>query len=50
MLATSYGGRALLELGNAALDTGYYLAALEYYTKAVAMFRERSSEVSRAIR
>jgi len=32
MLATSYGGRALLELGNAALDTGYYLAALEYFT------------------
>ncbi len=32
MLATSYGGRALMELGNAALDTGHYLAALEYYT------------------
>ena len=32
MLATSYGGRAILELGNASLDTGHYLAALEYYT------------------
>ncbi|MFT5523773.1 MAG: outer membrane protein assembly factor BamB, partial [Pirellulaceae bacterium] len=32
MLATSYGGKALMELGNAALDTGHYLAALEYYT------------------
>ncbi|MDD4891783.1 MAG: PQQ-binding-like beta-propeller repeat protein, partial [Phycisphaerae bacterium] len=32
MLATSYGGKALLELGNAALDAGYHLAALEYYT------------------
>jgi len=32
MLATSYGGKALVELGNAALDSGHYLAALEYYT------------------
>lgn len=32
MLATSYGGKALLELGDAALDTGHFLAALEYYT------------------
>lgn len=32
MLATSYGGKALMELGNAALDTGHYLAAVEYYT------------------
>jgi outer membrane protein assembly factor BamB/tetratricopeptide (TPR) repeat protein len=31
MLATSYGGRAILELGNASLDTGHYLAALERY-------------------
>ncbi len=30
MLATSYGGRALLELGKAALDSGYYLSALEF--------------------
>ncbi|MCG3181506.1 MAG: Outer membrane protein assembly factor BamB [Phycisphaerae bacterium] len=32
MLATSYGGRAVTELGNAALDSGHYLAALEYLT------------------
>ncbi|MCG3178149.1 MAG: Outer membrane protein assembly factor BamB [Phycisphaerae bacterium] len=32
MLATSYGGAAVLELGNAALDSGHYLAALEYFT------------------
>ena len=32
MLATSYGGKAVMELGNAALDTGHYLAALEYFT------------------
>lgn len=32
MLATSYGGKAVLELGNAALDTGHYLAALEQFT------------------
>jgi outer membrane protein assembly factor BamB len=31
MLATSFGGRAVLELGNAALDTGHFLAALEYF-------------------
>ncbi|MFO7897611.1 MAG: PQQ-binding-like beta-propeller repeat protein, partial [Planctomycetota bacterium] len=31
MLATSYGGRAILELGNANLDTGHYLAALEHF-------------------
>lgn len=32
MLATSYGGKAVLELGNAALDAGHYLAALEHFT------------------
>ncbi len=32
MLATSYGDNALQELGNAALDTGHYLEALEYFT------------------
>jgi outer membrane protein assembly factor BamB len=32
MLATSYGSKAIAELGNAALDTGHYLAALEHYT------------------
>ncbi|MDD4888716.1 MAG: PQQ-binding-like beta-propeller repeat protein, partial [Phycisphaerae bacterium] len=34
MLATSFGGRAIVELGNAALDAGYHLAALEYFTTA----------------
>ncbi|MCG3179232.1 MAG: Outer membrane protein assembly factor BamB [Phycisphaerae bacterium] len=32
MLATSFGGRALIALGDAALDSGHYLAALEYFT------------------
>ncbi len=32
MLATTYGARAVLELGNAALDAGHYLAALEHFT------------------
>jgi len=32
MLATSYGGRAIVELGNASLDNGHYLAALEYFS------------------
>jgi outer membrane protein assembly factor BamB/tetratricopeptide (TPR) repeat protein len=32
MLATSYGGPALLELGNAALEAGHYLAALERFS------------------
>ncbi len=32
MLATSYGDNALLELGNAALDMGHYLEALERFT------------------
>ncbi len=32
MLATSYGDKALLELGNAALDAGNFLEALEYFT------------------
>jgi outer membrane protein assembly factor BamB len=32
MLATSFGGQATLELGDAALDSGYYLAALEHFT------------------
>jgi outer membrane protein assembly factor BamB/tetratricopeptide (TPR) repeat protein len=31
MFATSYGGRAVLELGNADLDAGHYLAALERF-------------------
>ncbi len=32
MLATSYGSKAIAELGNAALDSGHYLAALERFT------------------
>ena len=42
MLATSYGGRALLELGNAALDAGYYLAAMEYFTTVRDFFPDAS--------
>ena len=42
MMATSYGGRALLELGNAALDAGYYLAAMEYYTTVRDFFPDAS--------
>jgi len=38
MLATSYGGRAILELGNASLDTGHYLAALERFTTICEFF------------
>jgi len=38
MLATSYGGRAILELGDASLDTGHYLAALEYYSTIRSFF------------
>ncbi len=32
MMATSYGDNTLLELGNAALDTGHYLEAMEHFT------------------
>ncbi len=32
MLATSYGGKAIVELGDASLDTGHYLAALERFS------------------
>ena len=31
MLATSFGSQAITELGDAALDNGHYLAALEHY-------------------
>ncbi len=31
MLATSYGARAILALGDSALDQGHWLEALEYY-------------------
>ncbi|MFO7899306.1 MAG: PQQ-binding-like beta-propeller repeat protein [Planctomycetota bacterium] len=39
MLATSYGDNALFELGNAALDQGHHLEALEYYTSIRDYFR-----------
>ena len=38
MLATSYGGRAIVELGNASLDSGHYLAALERYNTVADFF------------
>ncbi|MEX1098594.1 MAG: PQQ-binding-like beta-propeller repeat protein, partial [Planctomycetales bacterium] len=41
MLATSYGGPALLELGNAALDSGHYLAALEYFDAVQEFFPDK---------
>lgn len=40
MLATSYGDNALLELGNAALDAGNYLEALELYTLLTSSFKD----------
>ncbi len=42
MLATSFGGRAVSELGNAALDTGHYLAALEYFATVRDFFPDRN--------
>ncbi len=45
-LATSYGGKALMELGNAALDTGHYLAALEYYTTVRDFFPDKALKTS----
>lgn len=41
LLATSYGGPALLELGNAALDAGHYLSALEYFTSVEDYFPDK---------
>ncbi len=38
MLATSYGSPAISELGNAALDSGHYLAALENFRTIRAFF------------
>ena len=40
MLATSYGDKALLELGNAALDAGNFLEALEYFTTLRDFYRD----------
>ncbi|MFO7900917.1 MAG: PQQ-binding-like beta-propeller repeat protein, partial [Planctomycetota bacterium] len=39
MMATSYGDDALLELGNAALDQGHYLEALEHFGTIREYFR-----------
>jgi outer membrane protein assembly factor BamB len=41
MLATSYGGRATLALGDAALDRGHYLEALEHYTTVRDVFPDK---------
>lgn len=41
MMATSFGGRAVLALGDAALDAGHYLAALEHYTTIRDFFPDR---------
>jgi outer membrane protein assembly factor BamB len=45
MLATSYGSRAINELGDAALDNGHYLAALENYDTIGDFFPERESRL-----
>ncbi len=42
MLATSYGGQAILELGGAALDAGHYQAALEHLTTVRDQFPDES--------
>jgi outer membrane protein assembly factor BamB len=42
MLATSYGGKAIVELGNAALDAGHYLAALEYFSSVQDFFPDKN--------
>ena len=41
-LATSYGGPAVLELGNAALDSGCYLAAYESFAMVRDFFPDKS--------
>ncbi|MCX7806314.1 MAG: PQQ-binding-like beta-propeller repeat protein, partial [Planctomycetota bacterium] len=41
MMATSYGGRAMVALGDAALDRGHYLEALEYYETVRDFFPDR---------
>jgi outer membrane protein assembly factor BamB/tetratricopeptide (TPR) repeat protein len=45
MLATSFGSRAIAELGDAALDNGHYLAALENYDTIRDFFPERESRL-----
>lgn len=41
MLATSYGAKALLVLGDAALDRGHHLEALEYYESVLENFPDK---------
>ncbi len=41
MLATSYGGKALLSLGDAAFDRGHYLEALGHYATVQSIFPDR---------
>jgi outer membrane protein assembly factor BamB len=41
MLATSYGGKAVLALGDGALDRGHFLEALEYYLTVRDTFTDR---------
>ena len=42
MLATTYGGKAVMELGSVALDTGHFLAALEYFTVVSDFFTDKA--------
>ncbi|MHC4916269.1 MAG: PA14 domain-containing protein, partial [Planctomycetota bacterium] len=41
LLATSVGGKAVLSLGDSALDRGHYLEALEYYLTVRDVFPDR---------
>ena len=41
MLCTSYGAKAMLVLGDAELDRGHYLAALEYFNTVKTYFPEK---------
>jgi len=41
MLATSYGGKALLSLGDAAFDRGHYLEALGHYSTVQSIFPDK---------
>jgi outer membrane protein assembly factor BamB len=47
MLCTSYGARAMLVLGDAALDTGHYLAALEYFRSVKDDFPDKHVQTPR---
>jgi len=48
MLATSYGGRAMLALGDSAFDRGHYLEALEYYRTVREAFSTRDRRLHTA--